>query len=81
MFSSSEGVKQLHSGLQSAIELSMLHVKVLVGSLSYLRLEVYMHKNSYIRNMYFVHLKPAGVSERISSANLEASISEEYQTQ
>jgi len=34
----------------------------------------------YISKMYFSHWKPPGVSERMWSVNLEASISGEYQT-
>jgi hypothetical protein len=34
----------------------------------------------FIRKMYFSHWKPPGVSERMWSVTLDASISEEYQT-
>ena len=34
----------------------------------------------HISKMYFRHWKPPGVSERMSSVNLDASISGEYQT-
>jgi len=34
----------------------------------------------YISKMYFSHWKPPGVSERMWSVNLDASISGEYQT-
>jgi hypothetical protein len=35
----------------------------------------------YISKMYFCHLKPPGVSEKMWRVNLDASISGEYQTQ
>jgi hypothetical protein len=37
-------------------------------------------KESHISKMYFSHWKPPGVSERMWSVNLNASISGEYQT-
>ena len=37
-------------------------------------------KESHISKMYFSHWKPPGVSERMWSVNLDASISGEYQT-
>jgi hypothetical protein len=36
--------------------------------------------NHYINKMYFSHWMPPGVSERIWSVNIDASISGEYQT-
>jgi hypothetical protein len=37
-------------------------------------------KMGYISKMYFSHWKPPGLSERMWSVNLDASISEDYQT-
>jgi hypothetical protein len=38
------------------------------------------HKPTHISKMYFRHWKPPGVSGRMWSVNLDASISGEYQT-
>jgi len=42
--------------------------------------QIRLENNVYISKMYFSLWKPPGVSERMWSANLEASISGEYQT-
>jgi len=45
-----------------------------------MRLIVKLSRVLFISKMYFSHWKPPGVSERMWSVNLDASISGEYQT-
>jgi len=43
-------------------------------------IEEHVESKTAIRNMYFSHWKTPGVSERMWSVNLDASISAQYQT-
>jgi hypothetical protein len=42
--------------------------------------QLHLQKRGYISKLYFRHWKPPGVSERMWSVNLDASISGEHQT-